>query len=75
MLFYYGALVMGRIQVSPKAYPLFLERIHTVFLILFVLNGAGTFANLALGKMQHPRWLRNHLHLPYRKVLLLQIPS
>jgi hypothetical protein len=55
MLFYYGSLVIGKVNGSPEVYPLFLESVHAVFLILFVLNGAGTFANLARGKMQHLR--------------------
>jgi hypothetical protein len=55
MLFYYGALVMGRVQMSPEVYPPFLESVQSVFLILFVLNGVGIFASLARGKMRHPR--------------------
>jgi hypothetical protein len=54
MLFYYSALVMGRVKGFLKIYPLFMESVHAVFLILFKLDGAGIFAILARGKMRHP---------------------
>jgi MFS family permease len=46
------SLVMGRVEVTPDVYPLFLDSIQLIFLILFVLNVAGIWASLARGKVR-----------------------
>jgi MFS family permease len=46
-------LVIGRIQITPEQYPLFLQSVRTLFLLSAVLCGAGVFASLTRGKV-HP---------------------
>jgi hypothetical protein len=55
MLFYQGALVLGRVQGSIEVDPLYMESLSAIFLIQFVPDGVGIFASLAWGKMRHFR--------------------
>ena len=44
------ALHIGRVQISPQNYPLFLKSVKTAFIIFAGLCFAGVFASLARGK-------------------------
>jgi hypothetical protein len=46
------ALYIGRVQITPEQYPLFLESTKTSFIIFAVLCFAGMFASLARGKIR-----------------------
>jgi hypothetical protein len=46
------ALYIGRVQITPEAYPLFLASVKTAFAIFAVLCVAGIFASLARGKVR-----------------------
>jgi len=46
------ALYMGRVQITPVHYPLFLESMQTSFIIFAVLCFGGIFASLARGKVR-----------------------
>lgn len=46
------ALYMGRVQITPEHYPLFLESMQTSFIIFAVLCFGGIFASLARGKVR-----------------------
>jgi len=42
---------IGRVQISPANYPLFLKSVHIIFIIFTVLCVLGIFASLARGKL------------------------
>ena len=46
------ALYVGRVQITPEHYPLFLESVKTAFIIFAVLCFGGIFASLARGKVR-----------------------
>lgn len=46
------ALYIGRVQITPEHYPLFLESMKTAFIIFAVLCFGGIFASLARGKIR-----------------------
>ncbi len=46
------ALYIGRVQITPEHYPLFLESIKTAFIIFAILCFGGIFASLARGKIR-----------------------
>ena len=46
------ALYVGRVQITPEHYPLFLESVKTSFIIFAVLCFCGIFASLARGKVR-----------------------
>ncbi|MFN2291403.1 MAG: MFS transporter [Anaerolineae bacterium] len=46
------ALYIGRVEISPESYPLFLASVKTAFAIFAVLCVAGIFASLARGKVR-----------------------
>lgn len=49
------AIYIGRVQITPEYYPLFLSSIRTSFIIFTVLCFGGIFASLVRGKMTIPR--------------------
>lgn len=46
------ALYMGKVQITPQYYPLFLMSVRTAFIIFAVLCFGGIFASLARGKIR-----------------------
>jgi EmrB/QacA subfamily drug resistance transporter len=46
------SLVMGRVQVTPEVYPLFLISVRDIFLVLGILSVAGVAASYARGKIR-----------------------
>ena len=46
------ALFIGKVQLSPLYYPLFLKGMTVTFSILALLCGLGIFASLARGRMR-----------------------
>ncbi|HUU75811.1 MAG TPA: MFS transporter, partial [Methanoregulaceae archaeon] len=46
------SLIMGRVQVTPEVYPLFLASVQTVFLVLGIICIIGIFASLARGRIR-----------------------
>jgi EmrB/QacA subfamily drug resistance transporter len=46
------ALIIGRVQITPDYYPLFLNAVQTAFLIFAVLCVGGTVASLARGNLR-----------------------
>jgi len=46
------ALYMGRVEITPEYYPVFLESMKTSFIIFAVLCFGGIFASLARGKVR-----------------------
>ena len=46
------ALYMGRVQITPEHYPLFLQSMKNIFIIFAVLCFGGVFASLARGKVR-----------------------
>jgi EmrB/QacA subfamily drug resistance transporter len=46
------AVYLGRVQIAPANYPLFMKSIKSAFTIFAVLCFAGTFASLARGKVR-----------------------
>jgi EmrB/QacA subfamily drug resistance transporter len=46
------AITMGRVQITPEYYPLFMKGIRMAFIIFTVLSFAGIFASLARGKVR-----------------------
>ncbi|MCG3154728.1 MAG: Riboflavin transporter RibZ [bacterium] len=46
------AIYLGRVQIAPANYPLFMKSMHTAFTIFSLLCLAGTFASLARGKVR-----------------------
>jgi EmrB/QacA subfamily drug resistance transporter len=46
------ALYIGRVEITPEHYPLFLESMKTSFIIFAVLCFGGIFASLARGKVR-----------------------
>lgn len=46
------AVYLGRVQIAPANYPLFMKSIRSAFTIFAVLCFAGTFASLARGKVR-----------------------
>ena len=46
------ALYIGRVEITPEHYPLFLESMKTSFIIFAVLCFGGVFASLARGKVR-----------------------
>ena len=47
------ALYIGRVQITPEYYPLFLKSMKTAFTISAALCFAGIFASIARGKTRH----------------------
>ena len=45
-------LYLGRVQITPELYPLFLRSVHTAFIIFAGLCFGGIFASLARGKVR-----------------------
>jgi len=45
---------LGRVQITPELYPLFLRSVHVAFIIFAILCFFGIFASLARGKMREP---------------------
>jgi MFS family permease len=45
-------LFIGRVQITPEYYPLFLKSVRTAFIIFAILCFGGIFASLARGKSQ-----------------------
>jgi len=45
------SLYMGRIQITPDVYPLFLQSVQVAFIIFAILCFGGIFASLARGKV------------------------
>jgi hypothetical protein len=43
-------LYMGRVQITPEYYPLFLKSMRTTFIVMAVLCFGGIFASIARGK-------------------------
>ena len=46
------ALYIGRVQITPESYPLFLKAMHTAFVVFTVACFGGIFASLARGKVR-----------------------
>ncbi len=46
------AVYMGRIQITPESYPIFLKSANLAFIVFSVLCFAGIFASLARGKLR-----------------------
>jgi hypothetical protein len=46
------ALFIGRVEITPEYYPLFLISVKTAFIIFTALCFGGIFASLARGKMR-----------------------
>ncbi|MFQ5821831.1 MAG: MFS transporter [Candidatus Heimdallarchaeota archaeon] len=46
------AIYLGRVQITPEFYPLFLRSVHTAFIIFAILCFGGIFASLARGKVR-----------------------
>ena len=46
------SMYMGRVQITPEFYPIFLKSIKTTFIISAAICFAGIFASLARGKMR-----------------------
>ncbi|MCK6562888.1 MFS transporter [candidate division KSB1 bacterium] len=46
------AIYLGRVQIAPANYPLFMKSMHSAFTIFSLLCLAGTFASLARGKVR-----------------------
>lgn len=46
------SLAMGRVQVTPEVYPLFLISMREIFLVLGILSVAGVVASYARGKIR-----------------------
>jgi EmrB/QacA subfamily drug resistance transporter len=46
------SLVMGRVVVTPEIYPLFLESLHLIFIVMTALCLFGVFASVARGKIK-----------------------
>ncbi|MFX0207129.1 MAG: MFS transporter [Candidatus Hodarchaeota archaeon] len=46
------AIYLGRVQITPEFYPLFLRSVHTAFIIFATLCFGGIFASLARGKVR-----------------------
>ncbi len=46
------ATLIGRVQIRPEYYPLFLSSVNTSFIIFASLCGVGIFASLARGKLR-----------------------
>jgi len=44
------ALYIGRVQITPQYYPLFLKSMRTAFIVMAVLCFGGIFASIARGK-------------------------
>ena len=45
-------LYLGRVQITPEQYPLFLEGVKTVFMVFSVLCFLGVFASLVRGRLR-----------------------
>ena len=45
-------LYLGRVQITPEQYPLFLEGVRTVFMVFSVLCFLGVFASLVRGRLR-----------------------
>ena len=44
------AVYIGRVQITPQYYPLFIDSVRTAFIIFAVLCFGGIFASLARGR-------------------------
>ncbi|MHC1630791.1 MAG: MFS transporter [Methanotrichaceae archaeon] len=53
------SLYMGKVQITPENYPLFLRSIKAAFIVFSMLSFAGIFASKARGNRQLNRSLRN----------------
>ncbi len=46
------AIYLGRVQITPEFYPLFLRSVQIAFIIFAILCFGGIFASLARGKIR-----------------------
>ncbi|HSQ34375.1 MAG TPA: MFS transporter, partial [Candidatus Binatia bacterium] len=46
------SLLIGKAQITPSSYPLFLKSVKTAFVIFSALCGAGFFFSLARGRVR-----------------------
>jgi hypothetical protein len=46
------AVNLGRVQISPTHFPMFLKSVHVAFIIFAVMSFGGIFASLARGKLR-----------------------
>ena len=46
------AITIGRVQITPEYYPLFMKGVRVAFLIFIILSFAAIFASLARGKLR-----------------------
>lgn len=46
------AVNLGRVQISPAHFPMFLKSVHVAFIIFAVMSFGGIFASLARGKLR-----------------------
>jgi MFS family permease len=49
------AVTIGNVQITPNAYPAFLQSMHIAFLVFSLLCIVGVFASLARGKVREER--------------------
>jgi hypothetical protein len=47
------ALYIGRVEITPEYYPLFLKSMRTAFIIMAILCFLGIFASIARGKTRN----------------------
>jgi hypothetical protein len=45
------SIIIGRVQITPEHYPLFLRSVRTLFLLSAILCAAGIFASLTRGRV------------------------
>jgi hypothetical protein len=46
------SLVIGKVLITPEVYPLFLESLHLIFIVMTVLCIFGIYASVARGKVK-----------------------
>jgi hypothetical protein len=46
------AITIGRVQITPEYYPLFMKGVRAAFLIFMILSFGAIFASLARGKVR-----------------------
>jgi len=46
------AIYLGRVQILPTQFPLFLKSVHVAFIIFAIMSFGGIFASLARGKLR-----------------------
>jgi EmrB/QacA subfamily drug resistance transporter len=45
-------VILGRVQITPQYYPMFLRSAHTAFIIFAIVCAVGVFASLSRGKVR-----------------------